>query len=53
MISIISDYFRRKQTCCLPLILLITPAVDVVEKPVVGANSANAVAIVAFEIVAG
>jgi hypothetical protein len=38
--------------CCLPAMLLIAPAVDVVLNPVVGANCANSVAMLALVIVA-
>jgi hypothetical protein len=47
------SYYRGELTCCLPLMLLITPAVDILENPVVGANCANAVAIAALVMVDG
>jgi hypothetical protein len=40
-------------TCCRPPMLLITPAVDVLLNPVVGANWANSEAMLEFVIVAG
>lgn len=43
----------KKTICCLPEMLLMTPAVDVVGNPAVGPNCANSVAIVVLVMVAG
>jgi hypothetical protein len=43
----------KKTICWRPSIVLMTPAVDLLEKPVAGANEANSVAMDELVMVAG